>query len=107
MLDDIKVEDKPTAKGDSMDGLIVAMDMIARHVGTKKYKKRIFVITDGEKEAKFDEQERKTVIRNMNESDTRLNVITLDFCDELAEDEEEDDDVQKQQPKANAGETKA
>lgn len=43
----------------------------------------------------------------MNESDTRLNVITLDFCDELAEDEEEDDDVQKQQPKANAGETKA
>ena len=42
----------------------------------------------------------------MNESDTRLNVITLDFCDELAEDEEEDD-VQKQQPKANAGETKA
>ena len=55
MLDDIKVEDKPTAKGDSMDGLIVAMDMIARHVGTKKYKKRIFVITDGEKEAKFDE----------------------------------------------------
>ena len=108
MLDDIKVEDKLTAKGDSMDGLIVAMDMIARHVGTKKYKKRIFVITDGEKEAKFDEQERKTVIRNMNESDTRLNVITLDFCDELAEDEEdEDDDVQKQQPKANAGETKA
>lgn len=43
----------------------------------------------------------------MNESDTRLNVITLDFCDELAEDEEEDDDVQKQQPKANSGETKA
>lgn len=27
----------------------------------------------------------------MNEQDTRLNVITLDFCDDLAEDEDEED----------------
>ncbi len=27
----------------------------------------------------------------MNTTDTRLNVITLDFCDELAEDDEEED----------------
>lgn len=26
----------------------------------------------------------------MNSNDTRLNVITLDFCNELAEDEDED-----------------
>lgn len=96
-----------------MDGMIVAMDMIARHCGTKKYKKRIFVITDGEKEAKCSNEEKRQVIRSMNESDTRLNVITLDFCDDLAEDEDEEEDVQedgdkKMKPKdKHANETKA
>ncbi len=75
-----------------MDGLIVGIDMMARHCGPRKYRKRIFLITDGEKETKFDEAEKRTVIQNMNETDTRLNVITLDFCDELAEDEEEDEE---------------
>ena len=91
-VDGIQVEQKPLPRGDVMDGLIVAMDMIQRHCGTKKYKKRIFVITDGEKAAKYDEKEKKSVIANMNETDTRLNVITLDFCDELAEDEEEEEE---------------
>lgn len=78
-----------------MDGLIVAMDMIQKHCGTKKYKKRIFVITDGEKAAKYDEKEKKSVIASMNESDTRLNVITLDFCDELADDEDEEEEEEQ------------
>lgn len=113
-LDDVKAEEKPGTKGgDIMDGMIVAMDMIARHCGTKKYKKRIFVITDGEKEAKCSNEEKRQVIRSMNESDTRLNVITLDFCDDLAEDEDEEEDVQedgdkKMKPKdKHANETKA
>jgi hypothetical protein len=91
-----------------MDGLIVAMDMLQRHCGTRKYKKRIFVITDGEKAAKYDEKEKKSVIQNMNETDTRLNVITLDFCDDLAEDEEEEeDDDKKAGVKRVEGETQA
>ena len=53
-LENILVEDKVTKGGDLMDGLIVGMDMMARHCGTKKYKKRVFVITDGEKQTKFD-----------------------------------------------------
>jgi hypothetical protein len=76
-----------------MDGLIVGMDMLTRHCGTKKYKKRIFVITDGEKMTKYDQKEKSQVIQSMNESDTRLNVITLDFCDELAEEEDEEEDA--------------
>ncbi len=32
----IKAEDKATARGDLFDGLIVAMDMLTRHTGTKK-----------------------------------------------------------------------
>lgn len=74
-----------------MDGLVVAIDMLMRHCGKKKYKKRIFLITDGEKEAKYDKNELKQIISNMNESDVRLNVITLGFCDDLEEDEDEEE----------------
>lgn len=35
--------------GDLVDGLTVALQIITKHVGTKKYRKRIFLITDGEK----------------------------------------------------------
>jgi Mg-chelatase subunit ChlD len=35
--------------GDLTDGLRVAMNMLERHCGTKKYRKRVFLITDGEK----------------------------------------------------------
>ena len=91
-----------------MDGLIVALDMMSRHCGTKKYKKRIFLITDGEKLAKCTEEEKRDVIKSMNETDTRLNVITLDFCDDLAEDEDgEEDDGERELPVAKKPETKA
>jgi len=74
-----------------LDGLIVAMDELARTCGKKKYKKRIFLITDGEKETKYNKDELKQVIQSMNETDTRLNVITLDFCNDLEEDDEDEE----------------
>ena len=99
-VDEIKLESAPSQKsGDIMDGLIVAMNMLDKHCGTKKYKKRIFVITDGEKKAKFDVHEKKQVIANMNATDTRLNVITLDFCDELAEDDDDEEEEQQEEGK--------
>ncbi len=53
------------------------------------------MITDGEKDIKVDKHELKSVIETMNANDTRLNVITLDFCDELGEDDEEEDENSK------------
>ena len=114
-LDEIVCEEEPIKikeEGDLMDGLIVGLDMIARHCGTKKYKKRVFVITDGERETKYDKDELKQVISNINEHDARVNVITLDFCDDLAEDddddEDEDEEEQDKKMKApNPRETKA
>ena len=91
-IDSIHVEKEHIKKGDIMDGLIVATDMIDRYCGTKKYKKRVFVITDGEKLANVKPNEMKQVVQNMNATDTRLNVISLDFCDELAEDDEEEEE---------------
>lgn len=93
-LDSVQCEDKAMAKGsgDVMDGLIVALDMVSRHCGAKKYKKRIFLITDGEKEAAIQAEDFKDVVKSMNETDTRLNVITLDFCDDLDDEEEEEEE---------------
>ena len=45
-----------------MDGLIVAIDMLNKFCGTKKYKKRIFLITDGERETKSSKQEVASLI---------------------------------------------
>ncbi len=36
----------------------------------------------------------------MNETDARLNVITLDFCDDLAEDEDEEEEQEGPKGKA-------
>ena len=46
-IDNFEAEEKVTG-GDLIDGLVTALDMIERHCGTKKYKKRVFLITDGE-----------------------------------------------------------
>ncbi len=45
----------------------------------------------------------------MNDTDTRLNVITLDFCDDLDEDEDEDEENEAEKKKApvDSKETKA
>lgn len=53
----LQPEQSQQEKGDILDGLIVGMDMLCRFVGTKKYRKRIFLITDGEKETKFTSDE--------------------------------------------------
>lgn len=48
-LEEIHAEDKAIVKGDIMDGLIVGLDLLVRYCGTKKYKKRVFLITDGDR----------------------------------------------------------
>lgn len=73
-----------------LDGLIVGMDMLCRFVGTKKYRKRIFLITDGEKETKCTESEMRDIVRTIKENDIKLNCITLDFCNEMGDDESEE-----------------
>ena len=75
-----------------MDGLIVGLDMLCRFVGTKKYRKRVFLITDGEKDTAYSKGELAEIASTIKKNDIKLNAITLDFCNELAEDEDEDDD---------------
>jgi hypothetical protein len=78
-----------------MDGLIVGLDMLCRFVGTKKYKKRVFLITDGEKETAYSKGELAEIVNTIKKNEIKLNAITLDFCNELAEDDDEDEDEEK------------
>ena len=95
-------------QGDMIDALVVGIDMLTRFVGTKKYKKRIFLVTDGEKKANIKNEQLNTIIETINAHGVKLNCITMDFCNELEESEDEDDNVdlnQKDNQIKDTGET--
>lgn len=54
--------------GDMIDALIVGLDVLVSFCGTRKYKKRIFLITDGEKKAALDQDELQKLIDNINDN---------------------------------------
>lgn len=109
----IEAETETHEKGDIMDGLIVGLDMLVRFCGTRKYRRRMFLITDGEKETKYTRDELKEIVKTINDNDIKLNCITLDFCNDLAEDdsdEEEEDAVgpdNKMKKEKESGESEA
>ena len=102
-IETFTAEQGPVKDGDYIDGLIVSLDMIKRFCGTKKYKKRVFLITDGEKQATATKKEFDSLVQQMNENDVRLNVITLDFANEFGEDSSSDqsDDQESKPRKSN------
>ena len=81
------------------------MNMLERHCGTKKYKKRVFLITDGEKPIEsraFIPQ----VEQSMKDNNVRFNVIAIDFANEIGQEDDEDIE-EKENEKAENIETKA
>jgi hypothetical protein len=87
-------EEEPVGDGGIIeDALEVSLHMLDLFCGTKKYRKRLFLITDGEKESLNKDKGRiRDMVTLMQERDIRLNVITLDFANELGQDESEDDE---------------
>lgn len=83
-------QDPDTKHADFIDGIAVALQMLELHCGQRKYKKRVFLITDGESKSNTNQKELASMVNSLNESGVRLNVITLDFANELAEDDEEE-----------------
>ena len=81
--------------------------MLIKFVGTKKYRKRIFLITDGEKETKFSSNEVRDVVQTINSNDVKLNCITLDFCNDLAEDSSDEEENIANKETKNTGESEA
>lgn len=67
--------------------------MLNLFCGNKKYKKRLFLITDGEKaDVTKNFGRNHEMVELMQEKDIRLNVITLDFANELGQDESDDEE---------------
>ena len=48
-IETLTPEEEPVDGGTILDALDVSMDMMERHCQNKKYRKRLFLITDGEK----------------------------------------------------------
>lgn len=106
-INNFEAEEQPT-QGDLIDGLVTAVDMLDTHCGTKKYKKRVFLITDGEQKTKTNKTEIDSLISNLNSREIRLNIITLDFANELgqeSDDENSNDDDQEAVKKSVKPET--
>lgn len=90
-IDNYEPEQMKT-EGDIVDGLVTALDMLDRHCGQRKYKKRVFLITDGEHPTGTNKDEIESLVKNLNEKGVRLNVITLDFANELGQEDESDEE---------------
>lgn len=75
--------------------------MLVKFCGTRKVRKRIFLITDGERASNFTEGDFNTISKTIKENDVKLNAITLDFCNELGE---EDSDKDEDKDTVKAGE---
>lgn len=60
----------------------------------KKWGKKIFLITDGEGEVKSNKSRNIDVAKMLEDYDVKVNVICVDFYNELDDDEEEEDEEQ-------------
>ena len=61
-----------------MDSIVIASDMINAHCKNLKYKKTIYIITDGNSKILNDDQEQNTSIANfIKDKDIHLNIMYL------------------------------
>ena len=65
-LDTYTPEEELTS-GDFVDGMVVALDMLDKHCGHRKYKKRVFLITDGESQTKTNNEELQSLVQQAND----------------------------------------
>ncbi|GAB5360119.1 hypothetical protein AAMO2058_000599900 [Amorphochlora amoebiformis] len=86
-LADAEPED---AEGDVLDALFVGLELIVSEVRHLKFKKRIFLVTDGGGATK-DTQHVEALAREMAFQDVRLNVIGIGFTEEESDDEDGDE----------------
>ncbi|CAG8548686.1 7781_t:CDS:2, partial [Scutellospora calospora] len=66
-------------KGDAFDALIVALGMIDLHCRKLKYKKKIYLLTDGE--SPINSSDLDAVLHQINDSNIELNILGIGFDD--------------------------
>jgi len=66
--------------GDLLDSIVIASDMINSHCKNLKYKKTIYLITDGNSKIVNDDEGQNTSIANfIRDKDIQLNIIVVDY----------------------------
>ena len=65
-----------------------AVDEIENRIGTKKYKKRLFLITDGESKTPVTQNRVDMLAHAINDNEIKVNAITIGFADEDDDSEE-------------------
>ena len=73
-----------TVVGDILDAIVVAITMIEKKIGKKKYKKRLFILTDGNCLTNSPDQ-LQDIIDQLNVQDIRVNIIAIGFGEEALE----------------------
>ncbi|GAM18435.1 hypothetical protein SAMD00019534_016100 [Acytostelium subglobosum LB1] len=68
------------SRGDLIDALIVAMDMLINKTEKKKYQKRIFLVTNANDP--INKEDLSTLQEQFKKIDVKLNIIGVDFTDE-------------------------
>ena len=63
---------------DLLDAVVIGIDMISKRCGKKKYKKRMFILTDGNSTTMSDDQ-LNDIVDQINLNDIRVNVIAIGF----------------------------
>jgi len=66
-------------RGDFCDGLVLAADALYKRTATKKYQRKIVLITDAEHKVKVDPQQLLVVLDSLRAMECRLEVIGIDF----------------------------
>ena len=70
----------------------MGIQSMSQKCGNRKVKKRMFLITDGERPTQLEEMQLGTVASLLTQHDIKLNCVTLDFCNNLDEDDEDEKD---------------
>lgn len=83
------------------DALKVGVDMLAKFCKKNKIKRRLFLITDGERQCSDDKDAMATLVAEIGEHDVKINCITVDFCNNVDDEEAEPDENESAAQKAN------
>jgi ATP-dependent DNA helicase 2 subunit 2 len=92
----VRLEHDGNSNADLIDGIVVAQTMIKEKTGTRKYKRRIFIVTDAA--AKMDTSDVDKILAPAKKMGIIINVIGIDFKKEFF-DENYDHSAKKKTPK--------
>lgn len=92
--------------GDIFQCIESAIEKFQKKYKKLKWNKKIFLITDGESLSQFDEERIEFLAEKIDKNEIKINIICIDFFNELDNDEEDDENIQMSNETKNQQKTK-